>query len=70
MFIDRSVLNLIHLVKFSLEQGEVLSLRSFSVDHAFLEFLEGINYFEEIGLTQEEVKVFLANFVENSLHWE
>jgi len=55
---DGSVTHLVHFVELDLEKGEVTTGLRFSVDHTFLELLEGVNNLEEVSVIEEKVKVF------------
>jgi hypothetical protein len=70
MFVDTSVLDLIHLVEFSLEDNEVSGWSCFSIKEAFLEFLESVNYFEEVSLLQKEFVISSLSFLKDCLDWE
>jgi hypothetical protein len=70
MFVDTSVLDLIHLVQLSLEDNEVFGWSCLSIKETFLEFLESVNYFEEISLLQKEFVISSLSFLKDCLNWE
>lgn len=63
MFVDWSVLDFVHLVELSFEEGEILGSRRGSVQHTSLEFLESVHHFQEVAVLQEKLEVFLVVFL-------
>ena len=57
MLINRSVLDLVHLVELSLEEDELLARVRFGVDHSLLVLLEGVDNLEEVALAHKELEV-------------
>ena len=58
MLINRSILDLIHLVKLAFEKDKLLSCVRLGVDDALLVLLESVHDLKEVTLGQEEFKVF------------
>ena len=69
MLVNASVLNLVHLVKFRLEENELSGQWAVSIKHAFLEFFESVHYLEEVLLPQEVLEVLQLSLLYNGLHW-
>lgn len=57
MLVNRSALDLVHLVELTLEEDEFLALLRLSVHHTLLVLLKGIHNLHEIALAHEELKV-------------
>jgi len=57
VLIDRSVLDLIHLVELALEEDELLARLRLGVDDTLLVLLKSIDDFHEVALGHEEFEV-------------
>ena len=57
MFIDRPVLDLVHLVKLSLEEDEILAGLRLGVHNTLLVLLKSVDDFHEVALVEEEFEV-------------
>ena len=65
MFINRSVLDLVKLIELTLKDHEITSRLRIQVDNIALELFNGINNFQEVLMSKEELEVFLINFFDD-----
>lgn len=69
MLVNRAILNFVQLVKLPLEHHEVSSGLSVKVYYVLLEFLKGVNNFEEVLVGQEEPVISDLNLLDNCFDW-
>lgn len=63
MLLKRSALDLVELIKLSLEDNEFSAFLSVQVHGLGLDHLEGVGDLEEVLLLEEEVEVSLSDFL-------
>lgn len=66
MLVDRTVLHLIHGIKLTLEQHKIASAGRVLIKYVVLEALEGVDYLEEVAVSEEVLVIFLVCLLYNS----